>query len=110
MVTELPTDFFPPQITGFHANDLKTRRNGGDKAPNYDLETTLTEITNKAVSYLKDPENRIKPFFLYLPLTAPHFPWAAQKDFQDKSEAGAYGDFIGEMDYRIGIILRRSKL
>lgn len=109
MVTELPTEYFQPQVTGFHANNFATRRNGGDKAPNYDLETTLEELTNKAVNYLKNPEIKDRPFFLYLSLTAPHFPWVAQKGFLNKSDAGPYGDFITEMDYRIGVILGALK-
>jgi len=108
-VTELPTDYFEPQITGKYAEDYENRRNGGDKAPGYLLSSTLETITNKAVDYLKDTPKDGKPFFLYLPFTAPHFPWMAQQQFRGTSKAGAYGDFMQEIDARVGVILDALK-
>jgi len=46
------SDFFPPD-TGFYFTDA---------------------ITDYAISFLKDKKDREKPFFLYLPFTAPHWP------------------------------------
>jgi arylsulfatase A len=46
-----------------------------------------------------------KPFFLYLPLTSPHKPVCPQKEFIGKSQAGNYGDFMIETDYRVGQLL-----
>ena len=47
-----------------------------------------------------------KPFFLYLPLTAPHFPVQAHPEWRGKSEFGTYGDVVEEIDARVGEILQ----
>ena len=68
----------------------------------------LTEqFTREAISFIKT--NREKPFFLYLPFTAPHFPAQAHPDWKGKSANGAYGDVIEELDARIGEILGTLK-
>ena len=68
----------------------------------------LTEqFTREAVSFIK--ANREKPFFLYLPFTAPHFPAQAHPDWKGKSANGAYGDVVEELDARIGEILGTLK-
>ncbi|MHC4117390.1 MAG: sulfatase-like hydrolase/transferase, partial [Planctomycetota bacterium] len=43
-----------------------------------------------------------KPFFLYMPLTAPHTPIAPSPEFAGKSKAGAYGDFVHQVDHVVG--------
>ncbi len=68
----------------------------------------LTEqFTREAISFIKT--NREKPFFLYLPFTAPHFPAQAHPDWKGKSANGAYGDVVEELDARIGEILGTLK-
>ena len=68
----------------------------------------LTEqFTHEAISFIK--ANREKPFFLYLPFTAPHFPAQAHPDWKGKSANGAYGDVVEELDARIGEILLTLK-
>jgi arylsulfatase len=64
----------------------------------------LTEkFTRDAVRFIKT--NKDKPFFLYLPYSAPHFPVEAHPDFKGKSAFGEYGDVVEEMDSGIGEIL-----
>ena len=64
----------------------------------------LTEqFSREAIRFIK--ANRKKPFFLYLPFTAPHFPAQAHPDWKGKSANGAYGDVVEELDARIGEIL-----
>ena len=68
----------------------------------------LTEnFTNEAIQFIK--ANRKKPFFLYLPFSAPHFPAQAHPDWKGKSANGAYGDVVEELDGRIGDILETLK-
>jgi arylsulfatase A-like enzyme len=47
-----------------------------------------------------------QPFFLYLPLTAPHTPWVPADEFRGKSKAGDYGDFVVQVDDALGQIMR----
>ena len=49
--------------------------------------------------------NHQRPFFLYLPFTAPHFPAQAHPDWKGKSKNAAYGDVVEELDFRIGQLL-----
>jgi arylsulfatase A-like enzyme len=64
----------------------------------------LTEhFTREAIRVIRTRGER--PFFLYLPFTAPHFPAEAHPDWMGKSKNGAYGDVVEELDFRIGEIL-----
>ena len=76
--------------------------------PGWRLEAVMPAITKKAVDYIHERTNddERKPFFLYFALTAPHTPIAPTVDFEGKSEAGRYGDFVNEVDFCIGEILR----
>ncbi|MGI9458280.1 MAG: sulfatase-like hydrolase/transferase [Aeoliella sp.] len=47
-----------------------------------------------------------KPFFLYHSMQAVHLPSFAADRFKDKSKAGPHGDFIFEMDYVVGELLK----
>jgi arylsulfatase A len=51
-------------------------------------------------------ENHEKPFFLYLPHTAPHFPVEAHPDWKGKSKFCEYGDVVEELDARTGEMLK----
>jgi arylsulfatase A len=46
-----------------------------------------------------------KPFFMYIPFVAPHFPITPHADFRGASEAADYGDFIVELDHCVGLVL-----
>jgi len=66
---------------------------------------TLTErYTIEAQRFIQ--QNRDRPFFLYLPHTMPHAPWAASEEFGGKSKHGTYGDAVEELDWSTGKILR----
>ena len=68
----------------------------------------LTErFTVEAIRFIK--EKKDKPFFLYMPYTAPHFPVEAHPDWKGKSRFGEYGDVVEELDFRIGQILKTLK-
>jgi len=60
-------------------------------------------FTREAIRFIT--AGREKPFFLYLPYTAPHFPAEPHPDWQGHSANGAYGDVVEELDGRIGEIL-----
>ncbi len=64
----------------------------------------LTEkFTRESIDFIR--ANKAKPFFLYLPYSAPHFPVEPHPDWEGKSDFGVYGDVVEEMDTRIGEIL-----
>ena len=49
--------------------------------------------------------NRQSPFFIYWDPPSPHTPIVPNKEFQGKSGAGDYGDFVLEIDHYFGAIL-----
>ena len=68
----------------------------------------LTELfTREAIRFVE--ANQDKPFFLYLPLSAPHFPAEAHPEWKGKTKLGAYGDVVEELDTRVGEILNTLK-
>ncbi len=67
-------------------------------------QTSMTRVlTEKAVAFLT--ENREKPFFLYLPHVAVHFPLYPGLDYRGKSPNGLIGDWAEEVDWSVGRIL-----
>jgi arylsulfatase A-like enzyme len=78
----------------------------GPSLPGWDLSLVLPTLAQQAVQYVeqraREPE---KPFFLYMPLTAPHTPIAPSPHFIGKSRAGWYGDFVHQVDWTVGQVL-----
>ncbi|BDS05852.1 hypothetical protein NT6N_08920 [Oceaniferula spumae] len=78
---------------------------GGDAAhalyDDYSVGTTLTE---KAVSWIKKQEK--KPFFLWFSATNIHHPFTPHPRFKGTSECGIYGDFVHELDWIVGELVK----
>lgn len=67
-----------------------------------DVGTTFAE---KSAKWIADrPED--KPYFLYLATTNIHHPFTPAKQFDGTSEAGIYGDFIHELDWMVGQVVK----
>jgi len=92
-----------------HSNNQTRKTWRGDEViDNNNVNRLLTEqFTTEAIRFIKDVKD--KPFFLYLPYTAPHFPVEPHPDWQGKSSYGKYGDVVEELDFRIGEILKTLK-
>lgn len=79
---------------------------GGFASKSFRIEQTLDNFVDKARQYIVSAnEDAGHPFFLYLPLTAPHTPWLPAERFKNKSNAGVYGDFVAHTDDAVGRIL-----
>jgi len=50
-----------------------------------------------------------KPFFVYLPLPAPHTPIVPVPPFKDASKLNPYADFVMQMDHHMGQLLKAVK-
>lgn len=69
---------------------------------------TITEqYTKEAVKFIKASSD--EPFFLYLPHTAVHLPLVPGKKFKNSSKDGAYGDWVQEIDWSMGELLKVVK-
>lgn len=73
-------------------------------------EQVLPEIKNKAVKYINEHAKNEKPFFLYLPLTAPHNPILPTAEFKGKSGLGnPYPDFVIMVDWVVAEVTNALK-
>ena len=68
----------------------------------FDNHLLTEQFTSAAIRIIRERSD--KPFFLYLPFSAPHFPAEAHPDWKGKSANGEYGDVVEELDSRIGQI------
>lgn len=78
-------------------------RDGKLVKQNWDNRRLTETFAQEAIRVIQEDSD--KPFFLYVPWSAPHFPAEAHPDWQDKSGKDAYTDVVEEMDFRIGQIL-----
>ncbi|CAN5818829.1 sulfatase [soil metagenome] len=62
------------------------------------------QYTDHALTFIR--EHQDKPFFLYLPHTAVHYPLYPSKEYQGKSPNGLLGDWVEEIDWSVGQILQ----
>ena len=74
-----------------------------------DLNNLTKSYTEKTVDFIEKSVKQGKPFFVYLPHTYPHTPWATSKEFERKSAGGRFGDTIEEIDWSTGEILKKLK-
>ena len=91
-------------ITKSNNQTKKIFRDGKLVADPFNNRLLTEQFTNEAIHFIRS--NHTKPFFLYLPYTAPHFPAQAHPDWKGKSPLGAYGDVVEELDSRIGMIMK----
>ena len=63
----------------------------------------VERYTAAAVKFIQ--ANRSRPFFLYLPHNAVHFPVYPGKTWAGKSPNGIYSDWVEEVDWSVGRVL-----
>ena len=60
-------------------------------------------FTKRSIDFIE--QNKDSPFFIYLAHSAPHTPLIISQDWRGKSDRGAYGDVVEELDNSVGEIL-----
>jgi arylsulfatase len=60
------------------------------------------DLTDMAKAFMAKSVEEDKPFFLYLPYTATHFPTMPHPDFKGKSGHGAWADLLMQIDSYLG--------
>ncbi|MDR2914422.1 MAG: arylsulfatase [Tannerella sp.] len=101
---EMPTAL-PDRITSGKGMQMWRE---GPTASDFEHRKTLSHLIDKAVAYINN-RTKNKPFYLYLPLPAPHTPILPDEQFQGKSGLNPYGDFVMEVDYMVGRIVEALK-
>ncbi|MGJ8650123.1 MAG: sulfatase family protein [Opitutaceae bacterium] len=105
-----PITFKPPfsKTTTYPEEAGKKTPNkvGGAKKAHaiYDDEKTGTLLVKKAVTWIE--ANKEDPFFLFFPSPNIHHPFTPAEQFKGTSQAGLYGDFIHELDWQVGEIVK----
>lgn len=72
-------------------------------------EEVLPNLVDRACNYIKEKAKADQPYFLYLPLPAPHTPMLPTEEFRGKSGIGEYGDFVLMVDAMVGKVLQAVK-
>lgn len=74
----------------------------GPIASNLTPETCLPLLRSRTLNYISSRKDEKKPFFLYVPLTAPHTPILPEERFKGMSGMDEYGDFVLMVDDFVG--------
>ncbi|MGB0415001.1 MAG: sulfatase family protein [Coraliomargarita sp.] len=84
----------------------------GAISPDFKIDEALPHLINKAVAYINEKAPAAKegkPFFLYLPLPAPHTPIVPVPPFKDASGINPYADFVMQCDHHMGELFAALK-
>ncbi len=81
---------------------------GGLIAPGFDVEEVDLVFLEKSKAFLKAhvAKNPKQPFFLFHSMQAVHLPSFPADQFKGKTKAGPHGDFIFEMDWIVGDLMK----
>jgi arylsulfatase A len=84
----------------------------GAIAPDFRFVEVLPRIASRAEELIERyaREEADRPFFLYLPLPAPHTPWMPSAAFEGATAIGHYGDFVAQVDHVVGRVLAALEL
>jgi arylsulfatase A-like enzyme len=96
----IPSEFLPAKLLTNAQASVQ-----GPALKDWTLEPILPAITDRASAWIRELAKGDDPFFLYLPLTAPHTPIAVNEEWKGKSGINPYADFVMETDAMIGRVL-----
>ncbi len=94
--------------TGLPQHPYSKDNRPGMIAPGYDLEQLDLVFLDKSQKFMREhvKSHPDKPFFLFHSCSAVHLPSFAADQFKGKTKAGPHGDFIFELDYVVGELLK----
>ena len=82
---------------------------GGIAGADFDAEKCFPNIIERSIRYINGQKSADKPFFLYLPITAPHTPILPTAEFKGATKIGVYGDFVVMIDDMMGQLFKALK-
>lgn len=77
----------------------------GPARSDWDFFRVLPTLTERAEAYLRSRRGNSQPFLLYVPLPSPHAPIIPNDEFDGRSQAGPFGDFVAQTDDACGRVL-----
>ncbi len=93
-----------PNRTAEAMDGLRLFRSGPQGA-DFEVEDCLPNQIRRSIGYIESRKDNAQPFFLYMPLTAPHTPILPSAEFQGRTQIGPYGDFVQMLDDLLGGIV-----
>ncbi len=103
-IIEAPTKEMDINNIGFDTKEGNWEFRPGPKVKDWNPYEVLPTLSQKTLDWISKQEQGV-PFFLYFPLPSPHAPIIPNDEFDGKSQAGAYGDFMVQTDWIIGQVL-----
>jgi arylsulfatase A len=94
-----------PDVPTAEDKNLFMNQVPGVRTADFRLQNVLPTLTRKAREYVLGRKGVAAPFFLYMPLSAPHLPAVPNDEYRGRSKAGVYGDYVVEMDATVGVVL-----
>lgn len=97
-------DCLPTEI----ASETKAFHRPGPAGRNFEAIDVQSGIIDHAMEYIKNraiPAKQGEPFFVYIPLAAPHTPILPTAEWQGKSGLNPYADFVQQVDHDLGRLL-----
>jgi len=90
-----------------YTNDFRT----GKAASDFDASEVDMVFLDKSKAFIEShvEMNPDKPFFLFHSMQAVHLPSIPAKQFRGKTQAGPHGDFIHQMDWIVGELMKTLK-
>ena len=96
----IPSTFLASSLVGNHQASQQ-----GPAVQDWALEPILPALGEQAIAFVSECAQKREPFFLYMPLTAPHTPIAVNAEWKGRSGLNAYADFVMETDAMVGRVL-----
>ncbi|KLU04248.1 arylsulfatase A precursor [Rhodopirellula islandica] len=81
----------------------------GPMTSDWDPYQNIPSTTERGVQFIRSQSATDQPFFLYFAFPAPHAPIIPNDEFDGRSGAGPYGDYVCETDDACGKLLRALK-
>ncbi len=103
-LTEVPTEVMDIDNIGFDTKEGEWEFRPGPKVKGWNPYKVLPTLTKKTMEWINN-QDETQPFFLYFALPSPHAPIIPNDEFDGKSQAGAYGDFMVQTDWVVGQVL-----
>ncbi|MET2985306.1 sulfatase family protein [Aureibaculum conchae] len=105
---QIPTETMDINNVGYTTKEGSWEFRPGPKVENWNPYDVLPTLTKKTVEWIHNRTDK-EPFFLYFPLPSPHAPIIPNDEFDGKSRAGGYGDFMVQTDWVVGQVLKALK-
>lgn len=105
---EVPNDIFEFNQFEREVKEADWDSRPGPKVKGWNPYEVLPTLTNKTVEWING-QDESKPFFLYLALPSPHSPIIPNDEFDGKSQAGGFGDYMFQSDWVVGEVLQALK-